>query len=477
MLYCPFCKSPIEKYWSYCHNCNKPLISNLEKDLIINDEFPSTESLFYNTVAKKENGNHDDYIIEDSDIDDELGEIEKKLSYSEKSGKDMGSILLNKASLFYKKRDFHSAIKNLKLALQNFEEVNDLLNIAICQNELGLINEEIGYFDQAIYHFDRTIKILEQSEDKRKLIQVLNNIGNVYYLLNDLENSYNNYQKALNLAENEKLEQEAVKTSSNLVETLFCLKDYDRIIRILKNNLDYFSNHKDVYGTILTLIKFGKVYYYIGELHYDQAYQYLNDAIALIKNIESQISTVLKARLEWECYLYIAKLHILWDHDIEAENYFLKSLETIRNYEIQDHINEALVLDNLAKFYTIKGEDEKAIDYFTYAMDIYKKYGNEIKVAEIEKEIARIYHEFLQDSTRAIKFYEEALEIYETEEYFKESAEIFDKIGEIYKMEQNIPLALLSFKKALKYYSEINDEINKSLISQKIEAITNKTIN
>jgi tetratricopeptide (TPR) repeat protein len=474
MLYCPFCKSPIEKFWSYCHNCNKPLISNLEKDLIINEEISSNESLFYDIESQND---YNQYIIEDDKTDQELQEIEKELSHSEKSGKNMGVRLLKKASLFYKKRDFHSTLKNLKLALQNFEDENDLLNIAICHNELGLINEEMGYFDQAIYHFDRTLKILEQSEEKIKLIQVLNNIGNVYYLLNDLENSYNNYQKALNLAENEKLEQETIKTSSNLVEILFPLKDYDRIIRILKNNLDYFSNHKDVYGTILTLIKFGKAYYYLGEQHYDQSYQYLNDAIILIKKIESQVSSILKARLEWECFLYIAKLNVLWDNDNEAENYLLKSLETIRTYEIQDHINEALVLDNLARFYLIKGEDEKAIDYFSYAIDIYKKYGNEIKIAEIKKEIANIYHEFLQDIEKAKKFYEEALEIYEAESYFKESAEILDNFGEIYKSEQNIPLAILSFKKAMQYYSEIKDESNKLLIMNKINSISNNTLN
>ncbi len=26
---CPFCKEPIESYWTYCRNCNKPLITNI----------------------------------------------------------------------------------------------------------------------------------------------------------------------------------------------------------------------------------------------------------------------------------------------------------------------------------------------------------------------------------------------------------------------------------------------------------------
>ncbi|MFW9952440.1 MAG: tetratricopeptide repeat protein, partial [Candidatus Thorarchaeota archaeon] len=336
---------------------------------------------------------------------------------------------------------------------------------------LGLINEEVGYYDQAIYHFDSAINILDLLGDNQKLVQVFNNIGNVYNILNDLEQSYNYYQKALNLAENENLELEAVKTSSNLVEVLFSLKDYDRILRILKNNLDFFSANHDLYGTVLTLLKFGKVYYHLGEGYYDQAHNYLNDTLALIKRIDAQLSRATKARLEWECFLYIAKLNILWDNDNEAEDYLLKSLEIIRTYEIQDHINEALVLENIANFHSIKGDDKKAIEYFMLAIEIYTKYGNKVKIAEIQKEIGTIFKEYIQDIEKAKTFFESALEIYEAEHYFKQSATILQILGDIFTKENNLDLAKTFYEKASKYYSEINDEYNNSIITQKLKSL------
>ena len=463
---CPFCKKPIESYWSYCQYCNKPLIIN------INDISSVNHSSFNEMDFHNGKGFYENFNGEKEENDEDLKEIDTRLSGLEKSGKNMGPLLLKKASLFYKKREYSSALNNLKLALHNFEEDKDQLNIAVCHNELGLINEELGYYDQAIYHFDISMNILETIADLQKLIQVLNNIGNIYFIINDLEQSYSYYQKALSLAEKEKLELEAVKSSSNLVEVLFLLKDYQRILKILKTNLEFFSNSHDFYGTALTFLKFGKVYYHFGEGYYDQANNYLIDTLTLINRIERKITPLTKARLEWECFLYLAKLNILWENDVEAENYLLKSLELIRTFEIQNHINEGLVLENLARFYSIKGEDNKAIDFFKLAIEIYEKYGNKIKIAEIQKEIAEIFKEFLQDFEKAKVFYEKALEIYETEHYYKESAEILNKLGEIYKEQKIIYLAIKSFKKAGRYYSEVKDEYNFTLLNQKIKSLT-----
>ena len=57
----------------------------------------------------------------------------------------MGDLLLNKASLHYKKRDLVSALKNLELALQNFLEEKNFLKVAISHNEIGLIHLLCGF--------------------------------------------------------------------------------------------------------------------------------------------------------------------------------------------------------------------------------------------------------------------------------------------------------------------------------------------
>ncbi len=469
---CPFCRSPIEISWSYCRNCNKPLITNV--DNLYNNRvrpIPDGASIYAKDFGEEEEF-FDVNIIDDETIDYELSQLEIQLTDSERIGKNMGNLLLKKASLFYKKRDLSNALKNLELSLENFKEEENIMNLIIVHNEIGLVHEETGFFDQAIYHFDRALSFIEEVDDDIKKIQVLNNLGNVYHLLNDLKNANKYYQKALTLADGENnLELEAIKTASNMVEILLSLEDYDRVKRILKRNLDFFIQADDIYGVIHTRTKYGKMFYLLGEEYYDQSFNYFTSVIELVNGIKNNISIFIRKKLEWECFLYLGYLHTVWDNDLDAEDYLLKSLEAVRTFEIQENIKEGIVLESIAKFYSLKGEDKKAIDYFSYSKDIYQKFGDKLKIAEMNYHIAKIFQEYIQNDQKAIQYYEEALEIYENLNESKISADIHHKLGDIYVKTQFYDLAQSNFEIAKKLYAELEDEYNKAILDGKINSL------
>ncbi|NVM16296.1 MAG: tetratricopeptide repeat protein [Candidatus Lokiarchaeota archaeon] len=468
---CPFCKEPIESYWTYCRNCNKPLITNIDEELN-KRSFSLYDGISYHSDDfEEEEDYYDINVIDDESIELELTQLEDQLTESEKLGKNMGNLLLRKASLFYKKREISQALKNLELAIENFLDEKNFLNVIVCHNELGLIHEETGFFDQAIYHFDRALSALEDVNDIVKKIQVLNNLGNVYYLINDLEHSYKYYQDALNLAEKENLEVDAIKTSSNLVEVLIILKDYDRVKKILKRNLEFFTQNNDVYGVIQTRIKYGKLYYYLGEDYYDQSYNSLTSVVELIDTIKNQISLITRKKLEWECFLFLGHLYSLWDNDLEAEDYFLKSLEAVRTFEVKENIKEGIVLEAIAEFYSLKGEDGKAIDYYSFSKDIYQKFGDKLKIGEMKYHVANIFQNYIQDEQKAILYYEEALEIFENLNNAKMAAEILNKLGDIYVSKQMFEQASDSFERAKEFYVEIEDEHNMNIVTEKINSL------
>jgi len=468
---CPYCKESIEKHWLYCHNCGKPLITNLDNFIGKCSSRPYEERTSFYPDDELEEGYYDVKLIEDKEIEDKLSELDDELKQREIQGDLSGDLLLKKASLYYKIRDFSRAISNLELALKNFVEANDLANVAICHNEIGLIYEDSGYFEQAIYRFDRSLSILKDLNDQQKVIQVLNNLGNVYYLIKDLEKSYEYYQKALDLAEKEDLELEAVKSASNLVEILFKFKNYDRISKILKRNSEFFEKNQDVYGIIQTLIKCGKLNYFRGESNYDQSYQNFNHALNLIRKLEDQVSIYVKTKLEWECYLYLGKLNLIWDNDVEAEDYLVKSLEAIRTFELKEHINEGIVLEDLAKLHLLKGEDNKSVEYLSYAIEIYEKYGDKIKIAEIKRKLGKIYQKYMQNNIKSRDYYEQALEIFESSDYLKEAAEILNILGDLCVSSNDLENALNYFKQSKEYYQDLEDEYNSNIISEKIKSL------
>ncbi|MFX0002970.1 MAG: tetratricopeptide repeat protein [Candidatus Hodarchaeota archaeon] len=470
MKTCPYCNNPIQEDWAYCKNCNKPLIVNLEDSLHRNIKFPYDEPKTYHLDVEEENSDYDTIIIKDEEIDQKIKEIDETLERQEILGESIsGSILLEKSGLYYRKRDLQNASKNLELALKNFREENDRLNEAICYNELGIIQEDNGFFDQAIYNFNRSLEILEDLDDKTKFIKVLNNLGNIYFLLKDLEQSYKYYQKAFELSNQENLIFEEIKSSSNLVEVLYLLKDYKRIKKILERNIEFFKEKEDIYGIIQTEIKYGKLYYLMNE-DYEESYHHLTKALELINKVGDNISIYIKSRLEWECYFYLGKIYYLRDNNTKAEDLFLKSLEAVRIFEIGDNIKEGEILESLAELYISKGDIKKAIEYYNLSSEIFYKYGNNAKNAELKFKIGKIYLEYEEDTAQAIKFFEESLEIYEDLEYFKESAIILNKLGDIYVNKRMIETAISFFERARNYYQNIQDEDNTNLLSEKIRS-------
>ncbi len=474
MKICPYCKSPIEDYWSYCRNCNKPLIANLENALEKNVRFNYNEPEIYHLDLEENDNAYDDIIINDEEIDQKINEIDSTLENKEVIGEPIpGSLLLEKSSLYYKKRDIPKALKTLELALDNFKEENDLLNVAICHNELGIIQEDNGFFDQAIYHFNRAFETLNKLKDKSKIIKIFNNLGNVYFLIKDLEQSYHYYQEAYKLSQQENLIFEEAKSSSNLVEVLFLLKDYDQIKRILERNLSFFKDNEDLYGLITTELKYGKLYYFMGE-DYNESYQYLTKALEIIEGLKENINVYIKAKLEWECFFYLGKIYRLWDNLTKAENLFLQSLEAVRLYEIGDNIKEGEILENLAELNISKGDIGRAIDYYNLACEIFYKFGDKMKNAELKYKIGKIFLEYEEDTFKAIKYIEEALNIYEDLEYTKECAIIYHKLGDIYLFKGMTDMAISNFESAKDHYQNIQDEYNMNLLKEKINSLKNQ---
>lgn len=471
MLYCPYCQREIEKDWNYCHFCNKPLITDIDRELNKKLFQSNSNTSFYNLEPLGDAVEYDTPMIYDEDLEKKLQEIEGELIEKERMGEKIGDLLLEKASLYFRKRDLDNSLKNLEYAMKNFQEDQDLMKTAICHNEIGLLYEERGFFDQAIFHFDEAFVILNNLGDIQKRVQILNNLGNVYYLIKDWQEAYDKYQEALEISEQNLLDYEAVKSSSNLVEILFIFKDYDRIQKILKSNLEFFKEHEDLYGIIQTRIKYGKLYYQLGKNYYDESYQNFINVIELINMIREQLSIYSKARLEWECYLYLGKLNLLWDNDLESEDFFLKSLEAVRTFEVADHIKEGIVLENIGNMYTLRGEDQKAIEYYNFAREIYDKFGDHQKVAGMFSSIGKINQEYLQNYGDSIIAYTNALKIYEELESYQNAAEVLEMISNVFLIQNKKTHALESLEQAKIYYEKLEDQSKIELVNEKLSKL------
>jgi len=474
MKNCPYCKKPLQERWSYCQHCNKPLIVNLQDQEVIDVLLP-----YSNSDLKANERLYDFNLIHENEINSNIQKIDNLIEEKIKIGESIGLLLFEKSGLFFSKKDYSTALKTLDNALNIFRQDKDLLNMAITHNEIGLIQEELGFFENSIYNFEKAIEFLSEIKDFDKVIKVYNNLANVFYLIKDIEHSYEYYNKALKLTEKLNVIKEEIKTSSNLVDILFILKDYDKIDNILKRNLDYFKQIGDPYGSIITLTKIGKLNYFLGPEKFDFSFQSLFEALEIINKIKigKNFSTEHKAKLEWEVLLYLGKLNLLQKKYKEAENYFFKSLEFLRMSEVEtSHVNESIVLESLANLFETRGEFKNSIDYYKLAGEIYYKFGDDFSYAELKHRIAQLYKEL--DDSESIKYFEEALEIFEELNYLKKMAELMHELGDIYANKEIIDLALSYFQKAKEYYIDLKDEYHINLLTEKINSLvdSNTTI-
>ncbi|MFX1595913.1 MAG: tetratricopeptide repeat protein, partial [Promethearchaeota archaeon] len=239
---------------------------------------------------------------------------------------------------------------------------------------------------------------------------------------------------------------------------------------ILRENAEFFKENGDIYGIIQTEIKYGKLYYLMGE-NYQESFQYLMNALNLINSLKEKISIYIRAKLEWECQFLLGKIYHFQNNHTSAENLFLQSLESIRIFEIGDSIKEGEILENLAELYISKGDIERAIEFYELTSEIFYKFGDNNKNAELKFNLGKIYLEFEEDQLQAINLFEEALTIYEDLRSIKECALIFHKLGDIYLQRGMIDSAMLNFENARKNFQELQDDYNVKLLDEKIESL------
>lgn len=488
MFPCPYCRKKISRGSRICPHCNKPLLSTFEEQdeehfTSQNQNMRENEYRSDPSISPYKNDPYDFYPKEDSEpsfninevkdekLERKLHEIERQIDAEHSYGGNVGDLLLKKAGLYYKMRDLPRSLQTLENALQIFESEENRMKIAVTHNEMGLLKEKMGYLEDSIYHFEQSIRILKNTNETKNLLSLYNNIGNAYYQIKDLEKSYDYYQTAVDLAEKENLIYEEIKSSSNLIEVLFELENYDRIKRILNRNTDFFKQQNDYYGLAITYTKYGKLYFQLGN-NYNKAHNFFSNSLDFIGDIEQDISIYSKSKLEWEIYLYMGKIEVIWENLQKAENYLLKSLECVRTFEIgEDNYKEGMILEELGKLYQYKKKFNTAIEYLQLAGDIYYRYGEDIKTAELKANIGKIHLEFLGDGFKAIDFYEEALDIYENSNYFKEAAKIYHKLGDLYLNKDIVDVAISHFEKARSIYEQLKDRFHTQLMSEKIRSL------
>lgn len=365
--------------------------------------------------------------------------------------------------------DYKTSLKYAKkyLTIEKSEKRQDWNRIAKGLVRIGIYYKQLHNYEKALESFFKLLKdyekivlydihtIYEEMDDddffmeeelQNYILDSYINIGEIYYLQDNINKAQEFYLKALKVSKRvffDKNHPWIASCSYYVGKTHEIMGNYDKAVRNYRKVL---SIYKKLYGDFH--IETGNCYYRIGKVYalqenYDKAIEYYFKAVDICKLIYGNCNTKIA-----NCFFSIGSAFECQENYNKALEYYNKALalrkETVGNKQIDIAVNYS----HIGYIYEKTNDYIKALESHINALKIYKKkYGiNHIKTAYYYNDIGRVY-ECLEDYEKALKYYFMDLEICMKEYGINhlETAACYNVIGDVYK-------DMKDYDTALEYY-------------------------
>jgi len=252
-----------------------------------------------------------------------------------------------------------NAIRNLEVALEHWQNAEDLFEEARTMYSIALYYIAIGDQQKSFEYATRALPVARASHDGKAEAWALGVIGQVYERFDDKRKAIEYYDQALPLMRATNERDGEANTLNFLGAAYLRLGEKRKALDYLEQAMKLFREVQDLYRVSTTANNMGVTYDDLGE--YQLALERYQQALAL------------RRELEWP-------------------------------------IGEALVLSNIGLVHLNLGEYQKALDALRMALEINRSLDNRWNSAINLNNIAKVYAS-LGDRTRALQYFEEATEI------------------------------------------------------------------
>lgn len=234
----------------------------------------------------------------------------------------VGEIYYYLAYVYLKLENVEKSINYSYLAKEEFNKANDKKNYA---ESLALISEQYaqnGEIERAIEYSKLTNDVYKQIGDIEILSKFENNLGKLFFDLENTDESFLHYYKAIDLRK-ESNDEKIIETYINLCENFIKLKDE-------------------------------------------------KSAEETLEKIENLIQES-GSKYTYDYYILNYKLSIIQGDDTKIEHNLLMALKYVEGENDNSKISEVSI--KLGKYYNDIGDTEKAVKYLNSGVDILKNIG------------------------------------------------------------------------------------------------------
>jgi len=234
--------------------------------------------------------------------------------------------------VYKNKGEFQKAIDKHLLALKIKEARQDSMGVAICYNDIGVLNKVMKNYSKALGYYRQSNLLCRQIHLGKGVAQTYNNIGTIFSALGNMDSALVYYKKALTIAEEIKSNTAISTACNNIGEYYGNLNNHEMALVYFKKCLSIDIEEENVYGMIMSYINIGSVYTQAKK--YAEALSNYSTAEKLC--IQNDEKPMLK-----DLYWSMSECYAKSNNKEEAYNYLLKYkllAETLQTEEINKNI-------------------------------------------------------------------------------------------------------------------------------------------
>ncbi|NVO09878.1 MAG: tetratricopeptide repeat protein [Bacteroidales bacterium] len=357
---------------------------------------------------------------------------------------------------------FQEALESFYKSYIIREDSKDTIGLIASLKNLGLVYRELSNFDKALSQLNLALKLSDEIKNNGETSEVLNLLGSLHFRFNRYNEAILYYKQSLDIKNKNGFIISSANTLENLARVYSQKSMFDEASESLDESLKIRERLQDQLAIASTLNEMGNLYNQKG-----------NIAEALRRYLMS-----LKIRQKTGNDQDIAKS--LTNIGITYRKLGLTKNATVYLEQARSLISEgknpseaAYVLVNLGNLYIDQKQYDIALKIFQEALLMRKKTGDVASTARTVRNIAQVQMQVGQID-RARDNLTLALNISQKINDAKAIADTYNDLGNLERQSDNFQIAIKYFENAIKIYDESANFDGKGLCLRKIGEIQTK---
>jgi len=354
---------------------------------------------------------------------------------------------------------YQEALENYYKSYIIRESIKDTVGIIASLKNLGLVYRDLSNFDKALSQLNQALKLTDITNSKIETSEILNLLGSLHYRFNRYNEAILYYKQSLEIRTNDSLLNSTANTLENLARVYSQKSQFDDAYQTLDEALKIREQLQDRSAIASTLNEIGNLFNQKGNIA-EALRRYLM-SLKIRQNIGNN----------QEIAKSLTNIGITY-RKLGLTKNAIAYLEQARDMIIEgkDPSEAAYVLVNLGNLYIDQKKHNIALMVFQEALTMRRKTGDEASIARTLRSIAQVQSQ-MDQADRARDSYIVALKISLKLNDGKAIADTYNELGNLERQVGNLLVAIKYFEDAIKIYDESANYDGKALCLRKIGEI------